>query len=332
MFRPFSDEQARTLINLSQNYAVWIEAEQILETLPYDLRRKTVSGRDYLYEIWDRSGNGRSLGPWSDELEARFDSYRAAKSHAKGRREISSTTLDESSRLYRALRLPLVASEAATILREADRRRLLGTDLLVVGTSAMPAYAVEAAGYLDAPTETQDLDFAWAALETEPQGDKVWPMLKAVDATFTVNTERPFQARNAAAYEVELLVAPSRIATLARTDRPYPVPLPEQEWLLQGRPVDQVVVGRDGSPARIVAPDPRWFALQKLWLAEQPKRNPLKRSKDARQGMELLDAVFLAMPQYPMDAGFEELLPQELTAPFLRWKSQRPERTPPAWR
>ncbi|HYJ82060.1 MAG TPA: GSU2403 family nucleotidyltransferase fold protein, partial [Allosphingosinicella sp.] len=275
MFRPFSDEQARTLINLSQHYAVWIAAEQALQDLPYDLRRKTVSGRDYLYEIRDRSGNGRSLGPWSDELEARFDAYRAAKAEAKERREISASTLDESSRLYRALRLPMIASEAATILREADRRRLLGTDLLLVGTNALPAYAIEAAGFLDAPTETQDLDFAWTAVGDEPHGDKVWPMLKAVDATFTVNTERPFQARNAAAYEVELLIAPSRTGSLARTDQPRPVAMPEQEWLLRGRPVDQVVVGRDGSPARIVAPDPRWFALQKLWLADQPKRNPL---------------------------------------------------------
>src|SRR3546814_2434116 len=67
-------------------------------------------------------------------------------------------------------------------------------------------------------------------------------MLKAVDPTFTVNTERTFQARNAKAYEVEILVAPSRAQTMARTDRPRPVPLPEQEWLLVGQPVDQVVI------------------------------------------------------------------------------------------
>ena len=31
----------------------------------------------------------------------------------------------------------------------------------------------------------------------------------------------------------------------------------EQEWLLLGRPVDHVIGCRDGSPARIIAPDPR---------------------------------------------------------------------------
>src|SRR6185503_6351870 len=108
-------------------------------------------------------------------------------------------------------------------------------------------------------------------------------MLKAVDATFTVNTERRFQARNRASFEVGLLVAPSRAATLARTDKPHPIPLPEQEWLLLGRPVDQVVACRDATAARIVAPDPRWFALHKLWLSAQDKRDPFKRDKDREQ-------------------------------------------------
>jgi len=46
-----------------------------------------------------------------------------------------------------------------------------------------------------------------------------------------VSTERRFQARNAKAYEVELLVAPSRAATMGRRDQPKPFPLHEQEWL-----------------------------------------------------------------------------------------------------
>ena len=83
MVEPFSEEQARALINLEQRYQVWIEAERALEKLPYDLRRKEVGGRSYLYEIKDRSGNGKSLGPWSDELEAKFTAYRAEKANAK---------------------------------------------------------------------------------------------------------------------------------------------------------------------------------------------------------------------------------------------------------
>ena len=83
---PFTDEQARALVNLEQRYQVWMEAEQILQALPYDLRRKSIAGRGYLYEIADRSGNGKSLGPWSSENEARFADYHRRKGEAKARR------------------------------------------------------------------------------------------------------------------------------------------------------------------------------------------------------------------------------------------------------
>lgn len=329
--KPFSDEQNRVLVNLEQRYQVWMEAEQALQAMPYDLRRKEVNGKAYLYDIADRSGTGRSLGRWSPELEARFTAYHAEKTRLKARRDAARASLNESCRLYRALRLPMLASEAGNVLREADRRRLLGNTLLVVGTNAMPAYSIEAAGVIGAPDETEDFDLAWSA-EAEGDGSRLlWDLLKAVDPTYTVNSERPFQARNARAYEIEILVAPSRIGSMAKTDRPKPVPLPEQEWLLLGRPVDRVIVCRDGSPARIVAPDPRWFALQKLWMAKQAKRNALKRPKDEKQGTALLDAVYQAMPQYPLDEAFARAVPEELSEVFFQWKERRGEPDAANW-
>jgi len=178
-----------------------------------------------------------------------------------------------------------------------------------------------AGAFIGVPDETEDFDLAWAAKEAEA-GAQVWNLLKAVDSTFTINSERDFQARNAQAYEVELLVAPSRADTLSALEKPRPVPLPEQEWLLPGRYVDQVVPCRDGTPARIVAPDPRWFALHKLWLGAQAKRNPLKRRKDRIQGSALLSAVAEAMPHYPLDEAFVAALPAELIPEWLDWAKQ----------
>jgi hypothetical protein len=323
IIQPFSAEQERALINMRQRYDVWIEAERELFAMPYDLKRKKIGEYEYLYEIFDRIGNGKSLGAWGEEKEAQFEGYKAAKTALKERRDGARDALNESSRISRALRLPMLSADPGPILREADRRSLLGSHLLVVGTHAMAAYAIEAAGtFRDLPDETEDFDLAWAADEPE-DGTQLWDMLKAVDPTFTINTEREFQARNAKAYEVELLVAPSRVATLAGKDRPRPVPLPEQEWLLPGRRVDQVVPCRDGSPARIVAPDPRWFALHKLWLGAQAKRNPLKRRKDRVQGAALLDAVAEAMPHYSLDHEFVKSLPGELLPYWEEWAKAR---------
>lgn len=318
----FSDEQARALINLHQFYETWRDAEQAARALPYDLRRKTVGGREYLYEIADRSGNGKSLGRWDEAAAQRFEAYRREKAAIKDRLTRTLDRLTESGRLARALRLPQLVSTPGPILREADCRGLLGGQLLVVGTNCLLAYQQEAVARFDLPDETIDFDLTWAGRE-RPDNAPFWEMLKSVDSTFTVNTEREFQARNADGYEVELLAAPSRFATLGRREKPRPIPLPEQEWLLLGRPVDQVVPCRDGTAARLVVPDPRWFALHKLWLGRQTKRNPLKRRKDLQQGEAVLDAVAATMPQYPLDDAFIAEIPEDLRPIWDEWSNRR---------
>ena len=144
----------------------------------------------------------------------------------------------------------------------------------------------------------------------------VLDMLKAVDETFTENTERPFQARNAAGYEVEVLAAPSVLVSYPSTERLRPTGLPEQEWLLKGTQVEQIVMDRTNMPARLVVPDPRWMGLHKLWLSDKPRRNRLKIKKDRAQGEALLRAVAAKMPHFPLDATFRGMVPEELK-PYL---------------
>lgn len=337
-FPAYTDEQRRTLLNLSQYYTAFIEAERELRRLGRPLHWKTVNGREYLYEIQDSRGNAKSLGPRGDETEEKHRAWHAARD----RRDGAKAALNETGRLYRALRLGTISAEAAAILREADVRRMMGDIVIVVGTNAMPAYEIEAQHRIGAGIdETMDFDLAWvgclelsSATPAKQNSHPVWDMLKAVDSTYTVNTERPFQARNAKAYEVELLVAPSRAATLPAGDRPAPIPLPEQEWLLQGRFVDHVICARDGSPARIIAPDPRWFALHKLWMSDQAKRNPLKRPKDRKQGDRLLNAIADYMPHYPFDEQFTSELPPELMSYLETWRASyapRPDGQGASW-
>src|SRR3546814_9071292 len=123
---PFTDEQLRVAANLEQHYDTWMATQHALFALPDGMQWKTVSGRDYLYKIADRRGNGRSLGPRSPETEVLFGQYRADKRALTERAAASAAKLDETCRLYRALRLPMITSEAAKILREADRRRQIG--------------------------------------------------------------------------------------------------------------------------------------------------------------------------------------------------------------
>jgi hypothetical protein len=326
-FQAFSDEQARVIVNLEQAYQVWMETLRTLNDMPYNMRIKEVSGREYLYEVTDRLGTMKSKGPLNPAKQADFDHYKSEKSALKDRLTQSKATLKEQGSLYRALRLPMLPVEAGKILREADRMRFLGKQAMVVGTNALIAYALEANGFIrDAPDTTMDFDMALTAIEADDDRPTLWKVLKEVDATYTVNAERPFQARNAKAYEIEIVAAPSRAGGQIARDRPRPVPLPEQEWLLNGRPIDRVVGVRDGEAARMVVPDPRWFALQKLWMAQKPERNPQKRPKDRKQGIALLNAVWQRMPHYALDLPFYEGLPDELKPHFALWDAQRPVR------
>lgn len=244
IFQLFSDEQRRLLANLAQYYDAYMEAERAkLEAGNCPLHWKTVNGRQYLYQIIDSRGNAKSLGPRSETTATLYEKWHGARE----RSDNAKTALMEIGRMYRSLRLGTLSAEAASILREADRRGMLGTAIIVVGTNAVPVYEIEAQSRIGTGLdETQDFDMAWlgnlvlaTASPANSARNPIWTMLKAVDPTYTVNSERPFQARNAKAYEVELLVAPSRAASLERGDRPAPIPLPEQEWLLNGRFVDR---------------------------------------------------------------------------------------------
>jgi hypothetical protein len=330
---PFSDEQVRVAVNLRQQYDAWIGIERRLAAMPHDMRWQTVDGTEGLWRQATSETEPENAGPRSEATEALFAAFQTEKTGMTARLDETARRLAETIQLYRLLRLPLLATEAAAILREMDRRSLLGSQLRVIGTNAMAAYALEAGGVLaDAPDETQDFDLAWTATAPPDGGTPVWSALKAVDRTYTVNTERSWQALNAGGYAVDLLAAPSRAGNMLARDRPRPVEAETQEWLLNGRPVDHVVVGRDGSPARVVAPDPRWFALHKLWLCVQEAREPLKRDKDSRQGTSLLNAIEERMPHYPLDEAFQASLPQQLGIVFRAWRSTRPaERRLPTW-
>lgn len=115
---PFTDEQLWTIISLEQHYEVWSEADRALSLLPYGFKWKSVNGREYLYEMHDRKGNGKSHGRRSEETEHLYRNYRARKEELAERRNRSSAMLNQTCRLYRALRLPLLSAEAARRVAE----------------------------------------------------------------------------------------------------------------------------------------------------------------------------------------------------------------------
>lgn len=125
---------------------------------------------------------------------------------------------------------------------------------------------------------------------------------------------------------MEVLLAKSIAHEYPRSEQLSPIPLAEQGWLLMGRQVAHVVVARDGSAARMIVPDLRYFALHKLWLAEKPTRLATKRPKDFNQSTLVLDAVQDYMPQFPLTGDFRDKLPALLVKYFNARSKSHPGR------
>ncbi|TXI09614.1 MAG: hypothetical protein E6Q76_05350 [Rhizobium sp.] len=316
----FTHDHSRILDDSATTYAAWIDAARGLDALGPALNWKTINGTDYLYERFGAAW-GASRGARDERTEAIIAEDLKRREGFEETLRTSNARLGVLASQYRALGLPRVHPIFGQICRAADLKSMLGNSILVVGTNAMPVYEVEAQDrFLQGLNETQDCDFAWAGahfqVTAQPQAEirpkPFYALVKSVDEYFTVNQERPFQLRNREGYEVELLLAPSRAASYPKTESVLPSELPEQEWLLMGRKLSHVVFDTSNKPVRIVAPDPRWMALHKLWLADKPTRNPLKRPKDRKQGQLLAAAVAKNMPGFPVSDEFLSTVPEEL--------------------
>jgi hypothetical protein len=323
--RDFNNEQLRVIANIAQQYDVLLQARRELDAIPYHFKWHTSGDREYLYEIRNARGDGKSLGPRSAETEAIKSEYDAHKQALKARIAETEAITATSAAIWRSLKLPTISHEAAKVLQVLDTKHMLGESLLVVGTNAFAAYEIEAGGrFLVGWDATEDFDLAWTGklvLGKTRIPQTLLGTLKEMDSTWTINAERTFQARNAKAYEIELLCAPSVSPALPPGDL-RPLPLEEQEWLLWGTPLDNVVCSLAAKPipARLAVPDPRWMALHKMWLSRQPKRRAEKRPKDARQGALLLAAVSERMPRFPLDKEFESKIPEALQPIYTEWQ------------
>jgi len=321
IFNKIGDDGLRHAANMEMRYDAWLQAERQVAT--GRLKWKTSAGKEYLYRIVGSNVSGVSLGLRSEATELRMQEYETAQLTVRRTAE----ALLKDGRMYRALRLPRIASYGARLLCELDIAGLLGDTVIVVGTNALCAYALEAGVLIDSSLEaTEDFDLSWVRDTTERpipvEAPSVFGVLKQVDGTFCVNSEKTYQARNSDGDEVELLVAES-LSPLPNRERLRPVPLPEQEWLLPGDRISHITCGLDGRACRVVAPDPRWFALHKLWLSEKPQRNALKKDKDRNQGLTVLTMVDRFMPSFPIDEAFIGDLPPALKPYLDTWANSR---------
>lgn len=335
-FRELTTNQTRVAVDAKQTYEAYQEATRNALQYAGGLTWKLVNGGEYLIKVINRTGGNKSLGPRSSETERIQAEFVSGKARANEREASLKQAVAEFSGMSREIGINRVPSIVTVALRKLDNYGLLGKNLMVIGTNAMYGYESMAGVQFDSGLmATTDVDtpralpsgrFLWdsratlklAMLDEEVAEAGVLAILRKLDKSFEPVRHQQFRAVNKDGFYVDLVKQtpnppwksnePERIAAGDLT----PSWLQNIKWLLSSEKFRSVVIGQDGQPAPMVAPDPRAFAVYKHWLSGQPDREPEKKRRDQLQAVATIELVRDKFPHLPLDANAERMFPKEV--------------------
>ena len=268
-------------------------------------------------------GHQQSLGPQSSKTEELLRQFTERKNQLKAQLKSLEEEIARRAKFCVAAGVNRVSRIAADIVRLLDSSGLLGAHLLILGSHAIYAYEMAAGVQLKAGLlQTNGLD---ALLDSKTELEiagavrsaGLLGLIQKVDKSFRLSRQRSFRAVNAKGFMVDLIRAPfsdrTGATSLGRLEDLVAEPLQGLEWLAEVPRMTQIVVADNGYPVRFIVPDPRVFALHKIWLSLQPTRDPMKRKRDFRQG-EAVASLAVEYLNLSFDDAAITALPPALTS------------------
>jgi hypothetical protein len=269
---------------------------------------KSQGKTDYLIRT-SLSNSQKSLGPRSPETENIYWKFTERKASSEERVKNLVAQLGVHKRLNRALfvgRAPQMLVDILAMMARAG----IAEHFTVVGTHAIYAYEAAAGVRIESGDvlATKDIDLLWDTRKRIQfsttmgvAGSSVLGLLRKVDPTFRLRRDQLYTAVNDKGFEVDII----RRET-AEGD-PHPLRITDAEddfWVTQAERAGELlnaprfsamIVSPSGDMARMTTISPKAFAKFKRWLAVQPTRDPMKRSRDAMQAdvVEQLVAEYL---------------------------------------
>jgi hypothetical protein len=322
--KELSAEQRRIAVDAIQLYQHFLDLRQEYQEFRGGLHWKQVGSKEYLVKTLDREGHQHSLGPRSTKTEEILRRFMGRKKELREQIKALEDELATRAKFCVAAGVNRVPRIAADIVRLLDSKGVLGTHLIILGSHAIYAYEMAAGVQLKAGLlQTSDLDTLLdTKAELEIAGDVrnagLLGLIQRVDKSFRLARQRSFRAVNSRGFMVDLIRAPlsegkGRATSLGLHEDLIAEPLQGLEWLADAPRMTQIVIAENGYPVRFIVPDPRVFALHKLWLSTHPNRDPLKRKRGFRQA----EAVAGLALEY-LNLSFEDdalnKLPPELTS------------------
>ncbi len=301
----------RQYIDARSVFTAYEEAKKSAAEVRGGMLWRNQNGNDYLIRTSYRRQN--SLGPRSPKNETIYNEFTARKIRIETRLSNLRNELEKHRKLNKVFDVGRAPDMLVSILD-----KLASVDLTdyftVIGTHSL--YAYEAAAGIRFQTtealETKDVDLLFDTqkrlsfftqmdnLETSFIG-----LLKKIDSTFQMRTDQLYTAVNSQGFEVDV------IRREATNGDPHPLRLTkhdEEEFyavqakragvLLDGEKFSAIVVSSTGRMARMNTISPVVFANFKRWMAQQPDRDPLKRTRDNLQAEIVDQMVEDFFPQY----------------------------------
>ena len=315
-----------------QLFEAWKDAKVRANHYSGSMHWKSIKGKKYLYHMLDGYGKGKSLGAENDKTQAMYDAFQQGKKETTERIKSLQKALDEKAALNRAVGLNRVPLIVARIVRELDKQGLMGERVCTVGTHAI--YAYEALAGVMVYREllaTADVDFLWDNREevkfySAADVDGFLPILKKADRSFERSSQL-YRAANKDGFMVDLIVAePKDLREQPHEQMGDAYDLKASgigslRWLINSPKVEAVVMDSRGYPFRIVVPDPRSFAVHKLWVSKQPNRRADKAKRDQEQAFTVAKLVMEQLSQFPFDAKALKMFPKDLVEQSLKaWR------------
>jgi hypothetical protein len=318
--------QRQTYRTAVEIYRAYLQARSQSRAFKGGMHWKKVRGRDYLYRYRDRLGHGESLGPRSEHTEGLFALFTRERREATTRLRGERLRLKEQARFCRAALINLVPPVVAKILRRLEEHPA-GGNLLVIGATALYAYAGGAGVFLGPPEllATSHRRLALAAAG-EMSWEELLRLLRRADRSFAPLPGVECRAGNRDGFQVTLLKTwgkgpgKQKTITIPGAREPLPPAAGDLHFLTASPKFSQAVIGKDGGPATMVVPDPRAFALNKLWLSQQDDREESRRSRDRSQALAVAALVLRYLPQYDFFSTELDMFPQDLAPDAAQWQ------------
>jgi len=309
MFFPISNAQAKAVIDSEQLFAAYQDTSMQSQGYQGGMHWKTVAGRDYLYRIHDRLGNGKSLGVKSEKTIQIFNTFTERKVLLKSRMNELKERLNIQAKINAVYRVGHVDNHVAAICEQLNKANLLDTNMLIIGTNAMHAY--EAMAGIRFQTDimaTTDIDLLWnhtsklsliTIKELQPEG--FIGLLRQADKSFEIIQNQPFLAVSKSGYMVDLIRQMPNPPWSDEPDRFFEndliaVDIWNMKWLISAPKITQPVIALNGKIFKITVPDPRAFAMFKWWLAQSDERQPSKKQRDATQAKAVIKLIAEYLP------------------------------------